>query len=155
MPGLVYALAACRQGQRFSNGTPAKFDGICLRELGLGVDVVEFKEASDVADWQRMKKDSVDDGKDGGVEAESECQGDDGDGAEAAILQQHASGEADVFGEIVEPAVDPGGAAVVFYQRGVAESAIGGVGCGGGENPARSAQYSRQRADGVGSPDRD
>ena len=57
---------------------------------------------------QLPQQDSVDDGEDGGVAADAECEREHGDGRESRAVSQHAHRIADVFRE----GLDPGQAAL-------------------------------------------
>src|SRR5262245_52108927 len=74
-----------------------------------------------------MQKNRIHDGEDSGVESKAERERKHRNGTESAIFDEHTSAEANIAHKIVEPAIYPCAAAVVFGESGITESAIGGI----------------------------
>ena len=60
-------------------------------------EIVEPNQPILVRERERAKEDGVDDREDGGVGADAQREGEDGDGGEAEVLAHQAQGEADVL----------------------------------------------------------
>src|SRR5579871_2586490 len=94
-----------------------------------GAATRDVNETVGVFEWQRMKKDRVDDAEDRGVGADAERKCQDGDRGEAGIFAQCAKGEPDVLEKIVEERGDvaliAGG---LSDERDVSEFAAGEFG---------------------------
>ncbi len=87
----------------------------------------EENELSRVGDGERAEHDGIDEAKDGGVGADAESEGEDGDGGKSRRVAQGTEGVAEVLQEFVDPDGSPDGARVFFHARDVAEFAEGGV----------------------------
>src|SRR5580704_17658692 len=71
-----------------------------------------------------MQQNRVDHGKDRSIQAKAQRQRNHSDRAEAAVLEEHAKSKAQVFAEIIEPAIEPDAAAIFLGQRHVAKAAV-------------------------------
>src|SRR5580704_11016515 len=74
-----------------------------------------------------VEQDSVDDGKERRVRADSECERQDGDGGEARALAKSAKCKAEILQKFVETATAPLVACDVFDESDVAEFAARGL----------------------------
>jgi hypothetical protein len=89
--------------------------------LPAALAVAEEDEMLGILDGQRAKQDGVEQGEDGGVGADAEGEGEQGDEGEAGALEEAAEAETDVLEGIVEGGFPAGGPDLVLDGAAAAD----------------------------------